>query len=198
MASGDFYEVIDKQSQGGQTILNVFVFQVTGADATAENVALTWQADQAIQISSLQSSSLVHDNVTVNNLNDLSDFWVETLGIVGEQPGDVLPPYDCVALFYVRTTRASRNGWKRFAGVPEAHQNDGILDGTIITSWDGVAAYLLGPHSSSVATLSMVPYIWRRPKVGPPPVAQAFFPVSSIEVRNAVTTQNTRKYNRGI
>lgn len=199
MADGDYYEIIDKQVQGGQTILNVYVYRATGTDSNAIAVADTFNSDLLPSIAALQSGLLQHVETTVNNLMDLSDFANIATAVTGAQGGDALPPYDAVALFYQRTTRASRNGWKRIAGVPENHQNNGTLDSTILASWVTIANLLLGPVVSTVHTVTLVPYIWRRPNpTHVPPIAQAFFPVGGIIPHNAVTTQNTRKYGRGI
>lgn len=197
MASGDHYLLIDRQSLLGQEVLNVYCYLCTGDGVTAAAVGALFESAIIANMVSQQSSQLSHNVLEVSCFEDLADFanlFVITPGVIG---GDCLPPYDAVSLFYARTTRASHNGYKRIAGVPESLQVNGALTSGAFTAFSGLATLLFGPIISVDPAISMVPQIWRRPRLSPPRL-QAFFGVSSIVASPDITTQNTRKFGRGV
>ncbi len=175
----------------------MYIYLVTGADTNAINIAALWQTAVIANMASLQSNQLSHNVLEVTCFEDLAD-WINDFTVTpGSVSGDCLPPYDSFSLFWQRSTRESHNGFKRIPGVPESVQTNGVLTGGALTAMQGLASILQGPIISSSPALSMVPQIWRRPRLSPPR-AQAFFAVQSIEAEGQITTQNTRKFGRGV
>lgn len=194
LATGDHYEIIDVQSLAGQEVLNVYVYQAIGADATAVAVGEVFLNATDLPLASVQSTEIQHIALTVNNLNDLADFASVPNAYIGNVVSDSLPAFTNYALRYVRTTRAVRNGQKRIAGVPESAQNQGQLSPSALIALNTLATALFGPIVSVTPAVTLIPKIWRRPKGIVP---QAFFDVASIFANPNITSQLTRKFGVG-
>jgi len=195
------YAVFDHQEFDGQSCLNVHAYSVTGSGGTANALALQYDSEVLTHMIDLQSIHVAHTLLEVINLEDDTDFFVFAPTAVGTISGDALPPYCSFAIFWPRTTRASRNGHTRIPGVAESQQGDGVLNSTALGSVQAVADFLRTIDGPSGSSWTATHEIWRRPQspeAHPPSgVTQAFFSHGQgIAVEN-VSTQNTRKFGRG-
>lgn len=125
----------------------------------------------------------------------------------GEQPGsnanEALPPFCTWTFKYIRPSATFRHGFKRFAGVCETSQVNGVAIPAAVTSLNALGATLgntVNPVSPSTGTTGgglAIPVITRAEQNG--------MPVRPILVDNPVAvvydligTQNSRKFGSGI
>lgn len=180
--------------------LNVFGYEVgTGSGSASDLGAIFWANVPTSMINSL-SHNFGWLGEDVINLDNPDDFWSGVPSeLVGAVAGDSLPPQDCWAYEYNRATRSVRNGQKRFCGVPESWQADGVADPTHAVQYAGsaedMAATLTGASGATY-----IPRIFRYvyPIPNPshlPPTSVDAFPISNVTFKG-ISSQNTRKINR--
>lgn len=204
MASGDRYQLVLIQKYGGAagvTCDNVFSYEQTNGVGDATTLLNTFAVSVMDDILSIQSSAITNVQISCINLDNLSDYDTLPDGSPGSaSAGDTLPPYATWTFRYVRATRAVKDGRKAFSGIPETNQINGIALGTYLGTLDNVAT-ALGQTLTEISTgSSWEPRIWRRPgtyKSGVVAAPGLFYPIAGV-VYSSISTQNTRKYGRGI
>jgi hypothetical protein len=112
-----------------------------------------------------------------------------------------LANYQAAGIRLLRTTKETRSGWKRYAAGNEA-----VIDGNgwtapFLVILDNLAAVLNDFLTIGVDQLD--PVIVRQtrdPVTGDllPPAQWIYNIIASVEVKQFVTTQNTRKLGRGV
>src|ERR1044072_2671169 len=113
MATGNRFQVIDKQTYLGQECENVYFYrQITGVTVAAPNLSAAFIDTLLPKIVYVQNHQVTHTEIVVNNVDSLADYienglTADNVGLVG---GDGLPPYACWAFRLNRATRAVRNG----------------------------------------------------------------------------------------
>lgn len=198
MPSGDLYEVKLHQTwgAGGRPILNVFHYRQTVGDGDAEQLITALNFYLSGKIAMATSIQLKLVTWEVINLDDPGDYGFSTTNDnAGVIQGDALPAYVCFAFRLARNTRAVRNGQKRFAGVAEDVQSNGIVtNGTQLTQLDNLALALAGSIDENAGDNVWYPRIYRAEGLNSKgqPVARADFPVSSVTYVG-LSTQNSRK-----
>jgi len=128
MALSDIYQVNLNQTLQSKLMENVFFFEKDDPAGTAQDVA-DYFVDQYLQpILGVQTFNVKCISVVALNLGDLSDFATFPTTSAGNA-GDVdtLPAFNSVGYSLRPNTRAVRPGSKRFSGVPEAAQLNGVL-----------------------------------------------------------------------
>lgn len=197
---GDLLRFTDRQTFLGQTVLNVYFYRVTsitGLDDTYLDVLGGWFKDNVVSpVAALQSASVSHTELFLENLSNGVDILTYDDGfpIAGEASGDALPPYASYGFQLLRESRTTRNGYKRFAGVTEANQDDGIYTGggTAITDVEDALAADVVIGLATVAE----PVIVKRP-FDVPVVTFEYASIGGALFRG-IGTQNTRKFGRGV
>jgi len=141
MALSDMYELRLKSRFGLQVgTLNVFHCQRASAVYGADEVATAFFDTVIPKLLLAQSSTMVYEELEVYSLGDPADFFTLDLGAInGSISGEVLPAFNSVGTRFLRTRRDIRHGYKRFAGIPEAHQNGGVLTSSAALLWQAVA-----------------------------------------------------------
>jgi len=208
MALNDIYRITCTQefNTGGPLCLNVFYYeQITASPNDGAATLLTSFSPgvrdviRAIQNEAIHWLQILVENIVPSADNAQEDYVSGT--VAGSRPGDSLPPYAAWAFRLNRQTTASRHGQKRFVGVSEGDQADGIAEAGLTVAISNVSSVLeqtLGGPVPAFATYS--PRIFRagRPSVTIPEkvipaVIQDAFPVSSASFVS-ISTQNTRKF----
>lgn len=197
---GDVIRVIVNQTQAGQTIQNVYHYQVvtlTGLEGDYLQVVIDWVVNEVIPpVAALQSDALEYVSVFAINVTNNVDFKEQSLlGSAGAITGDAMPPNVTYTFRLIRETLATRHGYKRFAGVPESKQSNGSIQAvtdTQITAITDALAADIQPAPSVVPLLA--PVIVRKSATG---TVVAVNNVGSADFRG-IGTQNTRKIGRGI
>lgn len=198
MAIGDLYEVKFRQTWGaaGKNLLNVFHYRQTFGDGGAEELATATNFYLSSKIAMCLSTQVKILWWEIINLDNPADYGIfDVSANEGVIVGDALPPYVCFSFRLNRSTRAVRNGQKRFAGVAEDVQANGIVtNGTQLTVLGELAVALGGMIDEDAGANVWYPRIYRAAGLNSKgqPVARADFPVSSVSY-TGLSTQNTRK-----
>jgi len=125
----------------------------------------------------------------------------------GEQPGtdpnEALPPYVTFTFKYIRPSSTYRHGFKRFPGVSEANQVNGVAVPGILTALNATAAALgqtvnpVHPTTGVAGGGLAIPVITRQEQNGMP-VRPVLVDNPVAVVYDLIGTQNSRKYGSGI
>jgi len=186
--------------------LNVFQYEVTtdvpftlasrGAD-----VLEAWYGFIVPLIQPVTTTQIVYEGVAIRNLTDgLEIFEGQPDSILnGAIATDSMPPFVSWGFKLTRTNTSTRNGSKRFWGVPEAMSLNGQPAGDAITALPLIAEALGLPVNLDVEGLPEIsvqlqPVIVRKDETGAI-IASQF--VNGAQFRS-ITTQNTRKQGRGM
>ena len=194
-AVGDLYTLKFNQSLFGMPVLNVFGFESTITPGTAADLAAQWITDTMPFIQAIENENALQLGVEVINQNDPGDYALQAVtGQTGDRTGESLPAYATWTFKFARTTRAVRNGFKRFAGVSESDNDNGAAASAIISDLDACATALAAPVVGTAATY--VPRILRAtypiPNPTHLPAIYTGFAVGGV-VYEHIGTQNTRK-----
>lgn len=198
---GDVFQILFEQELLGQVIRNVFGYVVSVADpaATPEDVADRMIVEIGNVYLLLQTGDVNNVQITVNNLDDATEFiekgWT---GVGGDgTAGPVLPSYVAAGFKFLRGDTDTRNGSKRLAGIGEDRVTDNDW-----TSFDSAAA--LTTEDAFAATVFITPtsmemepiIIGRDPITGLPDTGR-IAPIIEAQAQPNITTQNSRKAGRG-
>lgn len=132
MATGDIFQLKDNQIHVGspENIMNSYFFRQTSATGTAEDLAEAFVSDWMGSIKGIQANALEHRSIAVQNLFTVDDFHETVFDngtVLGTYVGEMFPIHDAVTFRLVRTSRDIRNGYKRFAGIPETAAVGGVI-----------------------------------------------------------------------
>lgn len=188
----------------GNPILNVFFYQVgsttdgafTLDGGVADNI---WDAMHEQFMDDLLGNihqAFAYDTIHVDDMTDtLHPFGDATIidGQGQQEIGDSLPVWDAWAFRLNRTNRLTRNGAKRFCGVPESLVSNGAPISSIVSSMTSIAGNMGLPLTVTLPTtgeFEMFPIIARVSPTGLTVLASQ--PVASGSF-SGVSTQNSRK-----
>jgi len=197
MAVGDVYRVLDYQAMFGSQILNVYYYEQVAAFTPdiveSESFIQDWFTEMQPAILEVQNDIVTHPTITISSLASFTDFWSATNGGAGQVSGECLPPFVCWAIRLNRVSRIVRNGQKRYAGVSESQQENGIIGtGTPTTNLE-----LLAEKLATIIDHDGVP-TWKPiiVRLAPGDVVTAKSDIAGGTVVG-ISSQNTRKYGRG-
>lgn len=192
MAIGDVFQVTDHQTYLGQEIVNVYHYINRREDGNAQTLADAFIADVLPWVTPIQSADLQHTRVSVINLNDEGDFADVVSSIPGNttEVGDNLPSFYAARLTLIRSTRAVRNGAKRYAGLVEGGVSGNTVDGNILLALQDLATALENPVTGApTGEWDLIIYGLPTPNRPDPIVAD----INGVLAEVQVTTQNSRK-----
>lgn len=199
---GDLVQIVDIQTLLGQTLMNVWYYRCTVAVddgvETLEQLASFLRLSVLDEITAIQVTGLLHTQRQVKNLTNGIDFFVDATvdpGQVSTSGTDALPSFISAGFMLVRSSLATRNGYKRFGGLPEsmvAGNASAIPTGLV----DNIeSAIVQTPVLLNAAEFE--PVIVKRPIPEPGGGDYVYSTVSACQFRG-IGTQNTRKPGRGI
>lgn len=196
MATGNHYVLTLKAHSTVSLIAfdSVFAYEQTSGTAGAVALNLRWESMIKQALLDVLASSYRMDNLYTVNMNDPSDFDTLAINDDGEVTGEINPVFLAWGFRYVRTTRATNDGAKRFSPISETSVVGGVPTSGTLTQLDALAALLFAPVASQGGN-SWSPRIWKRPgtyKTGVIPAPGLFYSCSDV-VFTKITTQNTRK-----
>lgn len=194
MATNDIFEVKAIQQLDTQTVLSIFHY-VGLAAGTAAQLAVDFYTQIMPAILDIQSNQVHWSLLDVVNYNNLADFFSYSISQNGTVSGDYLSPFVASCFLYLRPTRSTRNGMKRFAGVPESASADGVLRSAGYVTTSNACATALQSIVTHSGVDTWQPAIGHRPGPGHPD-----WSASKITQVNWTHfgSQNTRKLGRGI
>lgn len=127
IATGDLLQFVDKQVFLSQEILNVYYyryFAVVGVGVEAyEELADDWVDNILTPIRLIQSTILDHTTLEIRNLTNGLDVYEATVNLnggVSSTEDTVRSSFEAASFKLQRGSLATRNGAKRFAGLPES------------------------------------------------------------------------------
>lgn len=147
MANTNVYQLTDKQVYEGQDCLNVYFFQqgVDTAGIDASDVSGAYITQYLPLIKTLQESDVLHTEIRVVNLFNGADVHTEAISVAGVATygTDRLPIFNAVGFTLVGSNGLVRNGKKRYCGIDEGVQANGVItNGTFIAQLNSVATQL--------------------------------------------------------
>lgn len=188
-------------SLDGQQILNVQYYEVlsiVGAVTTLSGFALPFGEKFVDAFTPHQTTALSYVRTELYEVNGVEmDVYAFSPGVTGAVTGEYLPTFNCYAIRQNRSTRITRNGQKRIAGVPESAQANGVVGTSTINAlatasnnlW--VEEVLYDDDIQSGRQLIVQGIIWGGNDPAYP--LGRYQGINSITVNNRVTSQNTRK-----
>lgn len=205
MNVGDVLQWKDFQTMTGLSgeVLNVFYFEILSMTTPQPIVNVTdalatfWYDTFLAPVLAMQSNQVIHTRSEVNNLNAFTtDFGtvIPAEPVAGSFAGEYLAPSTAWSFQLVRTTRETRNGSKRIAGVPEGLGTNNIPSGAarlladdVRLMWETIPTVDL----NEVDTMVLRMVIPKTP-VTPGALPTVFNPVSAVVFRG-LGSQNSRK-----
>lgn len=188
------YRVTFKGHVLGEEALNMFYY--AGEDAIVGVNALAVAVKEAVwnPLQVILSGDAQLNSVSVEGVKGDTIFGDVAIGEAGAIGGDCLPPYAAFGFELVRAGVGERNGYKRFAGVAETSQSNGIAASSVYAN---IPDILTGLAQTVLATaVDYVPVI-RRTRVHKvaqnPPTFWSF----GSAIFLGVTTQSSRKFGHG-
>ena len=118
----DILRIVHRQSYLGESVFNVFFYQIFQQDnAVWAYQDLLVEYDAFYQATVLQALSNQFSVVSyeLDNLTDEVGFDILGSASVGIRPGLPTPSFNAIAVQLNRTSKITRNGSKRFAGLVE-------------------------------------------------------------------------------
>lgn len=200
-ALGDIIRITDRQTLLGQQVLNVYFYRVqslTGITGDYLDLfASTFQDVVLDDVKNIQHVELQHVGLFLENITNGVDIAEYTDGFPQGgmiDGGDVMPPFVSFGFQLLRESRTTRNGYKRFGGVPEDSVTDGVYTGAggDITAVEEA----LGQDFQSGLVTFAAPVILKHP-IEVPLVDGVYNDISAGLFRG-IGSQNTRKFGRGV
>lgn len=190
-------KITDVSARGGQEARNVYWYRATVNPDTVnlQNLANGFEAAVLVPQANLTHQAWVHTLLQVDIVNGLPAPFERASGVgAGAVVGDAMPNYSSFSIKLNRTTKETRNGWKRIPGVTEQMVSGDVFEAATVALWDAYAPILAAPVVDP-GTVTWSPVIVRTEIEGVPlePTAYIYNPVVSSVFLNRVTTQRTRR-----
>lgn len=197
MAQGDLIQIVDRQVYLSEEILNVYYYRyilVTGATNDIYPALADWFEDNVISaVCGVQVDVLIHTELEIRNLTNGVDIYtrpLNTAGDIAENSAGWEPSYVSINIQLVRESLVTRNGSKRFGGLPESS-----IAGNVYTFPTGAQEDIEGSLAADVMIGSVntfEPIIVKRPIGSPPVTTYQYSSIGSAQFTR-LGTQNTRK-----
>lgn len=191
---------------GTEQFLNIFHYEwgsnepAPGLPTIGQEIIDAYAVDFVAAIQNLISVQVAFYGVKIINLSNPDEFFESdfTTPVAGAVSGDCLPPFASWGFQLNRATRTTRNGYKRFPGVAESSQVNGVATSGAISTANAIAA-LLGVQQDFVVAspgtleFSLSPKIVRKDEAGELVLVNDVISASF----KGIGSQNTRKFGRG-
>lgn len=202
---GSIWQLRLFQTLDSQQVLNVQHYRVESATPgipTFDECAQIFAEQYFGELSGIQSAGLTYNRCELVELGGVDiGTYVYTDNEAGTVSGEYTSTFTSYGVRQVRSTRLTRHGQKRIAGVPEAAVINGLVSATVYNGlvlaaaalWDGFQT--LEDPGAPGNHIVVAPIIWGG--------FDALYPdgrynyISGVVVNTRVTTQNTRKVGRG-
>jgi hypothetical protein len=194
-------EFVDRQSWLGQEVINRYWYRIDNlSEPDLATAHVAFENGVIGPIVNFQNEGLVHVDLTIINHSNPASFGLFTTDINGVLvSSDNLPPFAALGVRLLRTSRELRNGHKRIAGMQENGQIDGIWTSSFLTVVSTNAGAFTQNLIESIRTY--VPVIVRnRPTLNDLSIdpndatTWKYVTIGGVAIKNAVTTQNSRKF----
>ena len=202
MAVGDPYSLKMSGNLLNQTLITQCHYMNATGIGGAEELGTTFISTVIPFITPVVVDEVTFTDIEVINLNDASDFYVETFSIKGERTGECMGPFDAWG-FKKNVARPDRKpGGYRFGGVEVGAVVNGTANGFYAPRLASLANVLSNNMISGGAAFVLVVQSTRCIKGTDGKCTGSFYPTDYVVVNNVTydgfTTQNTRKFGVGV
>jgi len=194
---GDLIRGIDRQEYLDEEVLNIYFYRYAPVAPATNDVydvlADFFENNLIPAVAATQADLLTHTNINIVNLSNGIDFLDRPITIRGDlatTSSEALPSYVSIGYMLIRESLVTRNGYKRFAGLPEyvVQGNEYSISSTLTDAIEDQ----LSTDVFSGLTVIYEPVIVKHP-IGSPPVASyQYSSIGDAQLRK-LGTQNTRK-----
>lgn len=197
------YQIIDFQQIGPSGMINVYWYlNVNPSKASASAVATAFEGVVLTPLATtIQWSNIIHTEIEVDEVTANDNFVTQasTVG-AGGLTGSGLPNWVAASIQLNRTTKETRNGRKRIAGMLEENSTQNAWTPSFQSALQAVAD-LMVLDLSIPAVGDVFPVIVGKTytidiegkKIENPPAEWLWNPIKTATASNLLTTQGTRK-----
>lgn len=184
------YEVVLEQTYGAEIVKNVFHYLHTlGNDDEQQECADAFDEDALASIASIANDLIKYTEIRVANLTGLlADVSIVPSIAEGDVSGAVMPSFVSCPFRYIRSSKETRNGAKRFGGITEENITGNNFLPAFFTAMQAIENVLAG--QIDVVGAIFEPIILRKPDVAG---VFTYNEVANVIAVDRVTTQNSRK-----
>lgn len=145
----DVYQITDFQRLVGQTLLNVYFYQILDPSVTdlgAQEVVTAFVEQVLPDILLTQVDAVLHTTVRAVNLFDESDTFTQAVSYSGGVASELQTTFTAYPFTLVQDNGAVKNGAKRIAGVYEQAATEGVVtDAGLLAVLNNLADTLILP-----------------------------------------------------
>lgn len=194
MAVDDVYELTLRGRLFNQRVENVFHFEqdvafISTYPSPAHDLMLGWESQIFPTIRNIASSDVTFTELSVKNLFNVGDQADKAISVLGNQPSgggavETLPAFSTFPCALIGDNPAVKQGAKRFAGVIEGAQEDGVINtsGAQPALMLAVEEILVEPvRSFSLIDELFIPVIVKRIREGAPGAYTYRLPSTQLE-----------------
>jgi len=145
-------------------------------------------------IRAITNQNAEYELIVCNQYHGGLSFAASAIAIGGTVTGDCLPPFVSWDFTLVRSAVGEQNGYKRFAGVSESKQQNGLVDAGFVSVLDNLATIL---QADLVGSLDTYQLGVRRSQINQIPVNTPTVQTISAAQYSKIGSQNSRKYGHG-
>jgi len=188
-------EIIVTGSVLGEQTINRFFYVLDGAPSdTILNFLTEFGNTVLTAVLVTMSNQASFDSAIGQEVKGGNNFDAKTYSAPGSVSGDCLPPFVAWDYTLLRSGVGERNGYKRFAGVPESSQVNGNPTTGARTNLDLAAAALFGHVLNG--TDEWVPVVRRTRIHHVAQVPPKYYNISNVSF-SRIGSQNSRKQGHG-
>jgi len=213
MNVGNLIQITVSTRFSGNELRNIFHYEVTNTvgDPALSDVLEAFEAQVVPEMADVIVGGAYIYGLHGENLTDETSIADLDLALThpGTRAGDAMPMFNALGIKLIRTTKATRQGQKRFGPVSETDSTSGVFTSGLITAAEALGAVLiaeLDADDGAGNSATLIPVIYgealpERPskRGGTLPARDSFKnPIGGFSVNSLVTSQVTRKPGRGI
>lgn len=192
--ASNVYELVARGVILGQECINSYFYGGDAPIADLHDLLTAWISEVHNNLTPLVSVQYTVEQVDVIEVKGGNAFAIFPFVDGGLVSGDCCPPTICWDFTLLRGGAGERNGYKRFAGVPESLQLNGVgTSGAIINN------NAFAPHLAASLTIVAEVYapVIRRTKVHKVNKNPPVYYTTASATYAGIGTQNSRKFGHG-
>lgn len=160
MALDDMFNLVHEMTFQGQTILNVYQAERANPSEDAQAIGNAWENSVFPSILAWQPNGIVNIEQRIFNLGDPLDFGTFSLGsAAGVRAGAQSPSFAAGEIRFPSLNRSVRAGFKRYAGVMEVDDTNGVLVAAAITLLETIGTNLVSNWLASSDSHHVANYV---------------------------------------
>lgn len=194
--TNELFKVVLTGTYFSQVWNSVFwYYNVAGVgNLNLQDVADDFDAEIMVAFGNVANTSTIFSNIRVAHVNGtLADVNRTPSVLIGVRAGNATPPFVAASIRLNRTTKETRNGWKRIIGPVEEDMGALSWSGSYVTLLDALGTAMEQQLSMGGAVNNLDPVIVRQLT----PTTWLYNLIAGTQSINKPTTQNSRKVGVG-